>query len=133
MHTLKRTLTDFIGAELATLTGLDQVNPNVITASKPEFGDYQANGVMGIAKKLGRNPRELGTELLARLNAAANPLVSHYELAGPGFINIHLAGDALRDRANELLVEPRLLVLQTESPQTIVVDYSSPILRKRCT
>ena len=130
MHTLKRTLTDFIGAELATLTGLDQVNPNVITASKPEFGDYQANGVMGIAKKLGRNPRELGTELLARLNAAANPLVSHYELAGPGFINIHLAGDALRDRANQLLVEPRLLVLQTESPQTIVVDYSSPNLAK---
>ena len=130
MHTLKRTLTDFIGAELATLTGLDEVNPNVITASKPEFGDYQANGVMGITKKLGRNPRELGTELLARLNAAANPLVSHYELAGPGFINIHLAGDALRDRANELLVEPRLLVLQTESPQTIVVDYSSPNLAK---
>ena len=130
MHTLKRTLTDFIGAELATLTGLDQANPNVITASKPEFGDYQANGVMGIAKKLGRNPRELGTELLARLNAAANPLVSHYELAGPGFINIHLAGDALRDRANELLVEPRLLVLQTESPRTIVVDYSSPNLAK---
>lgn len=130
MHTLKRTLTDFIGAELATLTGLDEVNPNVITASKPEFGDYQANGVMGIAKKLGRNPRELGTELLARLNAAANPLVSHYELAGPGFINIHLAGDALRDRANELLVEPRLLVLQTESPRTIVVDYSSPNLAK---
>ena len=130
MHTLKRTLTDFIGAELATLTGLDQVNPNVITASKPEFGDYQANGVMGIAKKLGRNPRELGTELLARLNAAANPLVSHYELAGPGFINIHLAGDALRDRANELLVQPRLLVLQTESPRTIVVDYSSPNLAK---
>ena len=130
MHTLKRTLTDFIGAELATLTGLDQVNPNVITASKPEFGDYQANGVMGIAKRLGRNPRELGTELLARLNAAANPLVSHYELAGPGFINIHLAGDALRDRANELLVQPRLLVLQTESPRTIVVDYSSPNLAK---
>jgi len=130
MQTLKRTLTDFIGAELATLTGLDEVNPNVITASKPEFGDYQANGVMGIAKRLGRNPRELGTELLARLNAAANPLVSHYELAGPGFINIHLAGDALRDRANELLVEPRLLVLQTESPQTIVVDYSSPNLAK---
>ena len=130
MHTLKRTLTDFIGAELATLTGLDEVNPNVITASKPEFGDYQANGVMGIAKRLGRNPRELGTELLARLNAAANPLVSHYELAGPGFINIHLAGDALRDRANELLVEPSLLVLPTESPQTIVVDYSSPNLAK---
>lgn len=130
MHTLKRTLTDFIGAELATLTGLDEVNPNVITASKPEFGDYQANGVMGLAKRLGRNPRELGTELLARLNAAANPLVSHYELAGPGFINIHLAGDALRDRGNELLVEPSLLVLPTESPQTIVVDYSSPNLAK---
>ena len=130
MHTLKRTLTDFIGAELATLTGLDDVNPNVITASKPEFGDYQANGVMGLAKRLGRNPRELGTELLARLNAAANPLVSHYELAGPGFINIYLADDALRDRANELLVDSRLLILPTESPQTIVVDYSSPNLAK---
>ena len=39
MHTLKRTLTDFIDGKLTTLTGLDEVNPNVITASKLEFGD----------------------------------------------------------------------------------------------
>ncbi len=73
MHTIKRTLTDLIGAELTALTGLDEVNPNVITASKPEFGDYQANGVMALAKRLRRNPRELGAELLTRLESAEMP------------------------------------------------------------
>src|SRR5210317_1905285 len=106
MHTIKRTLSDLIGAELTALTGLDEVNPNVITASKPEFGDYQANGVMALAKRLGRNPRELGAELLARLEAADSPLVARYELAGPGFINIHLSVEALRMRANALLENP---------------------------
>jgi arginyl-tRNA synthetase len=130
MHTIKRTLTDFIGAELMALTGLDEVNPNVITASKPEFGDYQANGVMALAKRLGRNPRELGAELRARLEAADNPLVERYELAGPGFINIHLSVEALRMRANALLENPSLLISTAESPQTIVVDYSSPNLAK---
>ena len=51
MHTIKRTLTDLFVAELEALTGLDDVNPNVITASKPEFGDYQANGIMALAKR----------------------------------------------------------------------------------
>ena len=130
MHTIKRTLTHLIGAELTALTGLDEVNPNVITASKPEFGDYQANGVMALAKRLGRNPRELGAELLARLEAADSPLVARYELAGPGFINIHLSVEALRMRANALLENPSLLISTAESPLTIVVDYSSPNLAK---
>jgi arginyl-tRNA synthetase len=130
MHTIKRTLTDLFVAELEALTGLDDVNPNVITASKPEFGDYQANGIMALAKRLGRNPRELGAELLTRLESAKCPLVARYELAGPGFINIHLSVEALRTRANIFLETPSSLIPATESPQTIVVDYSSPNLAK---
>lgn len=130
MHSIKRTLNDLIARELSALTGLEDVNPNVITASKPEFGHYQANGVMAQAKKLGRNPRELGAELVARLEAAADPLVARYELAGPGFINIHLATSALASRANTLLSAPEKLISTAEKIQTIVVDYSSPNLAK---
>jgi arginyl-tRNA synthetase len=128
--TIKTLLNDFIAAELQALTGLEDVNPNVITASKPEFGDYQANGVMGLAKRVGSNPRELGAALIARLKAANNPLIDHYELAGPGFVNIYLATGALRERANAILDNPAALILTTQTPQRIVVDYSSPNLAK---
>ena len=130
MQTLKRTLNDHIAQELEAITGLASVNANVITSSKREFGDYQANGVMALAKQLGRNPRELGAELIARLESGKLPLVERYELAGPGFINIHLSSEALSQRANEILASPELLIASTDTPLTIVVDYSSPNLAK---
>ena len=130
MHTLKRTLNDHIASELSALTGLDAVNANVITSSKREFGDYQANGVMALAKNLGRNPRELGAALLERLEAAPHSLVARYELAGPGFINIHLDDVALAARGNALIAAPAEMVHRVDTPQNIVVDYSSPNLAK---
>ncbi|MDB2553678.1 arginine--tRNA ligase, partial [Gammaproteobacteria bacterium] len=130
MNSLKKQLTDLIAQELQPLSGEQPVNPNVITASKPEFGDYQANGVMSLAKALKRNPRELGGELLARLEAVNHPLLDRVELAGPGFINLHLSAAALLETGNEVLASPAELVVRTDSPQTIIVDYSSPNLAK---
>ncbi len=130
MNSLKKQLNDLIAQELQPLSGEQPVNPNVITASKPEFGDYQANGVMSLAKALKRNPRELGGELLARLEAVNHPLLDRVELAGPGFINLHLSAGALLETGNEVLASPAELVAKTDSPQTIIVDYSSPNLAK---
>lgn len=130
MNSLKHQLSALIATELKTLSGDEPINPNVITASKPEFGDYQANGVMSLAKALKRNPRELGAELLARLEALNHPLLGKIELAGPGFINLHLSPQALLEAGNGVLASPNELVAKSNSPQTIIVDYSSPNLAK---
>ncbi len=96
-------------------------------SAKPQFGDYQANGVMGVAKKLGTNPREFAQKVLDNLDldGVANKL----EIAGPGFINIFLSPEFLAKQADIALADSRLGVA-AEAPQTIVADYSAPNVAK---
>jgi len=100
----------------------------VIPAARPDFGDYQANGVMAAAKKLKVNPRELAAKVveLADVSDLAEPL----EIAGPGFINIRLTSDALSRHLASAAADDRLGVDLPVIPQTVVVDYSSPNLAK---
>lgn len=130
MNTLKQTLSQLVGEALSEVSGLPDCDPNVITASKPEFGDYQSNGVMSIAKKAGSNPRQLASDVVKKLTSYENPLVAKLEVAGPGFINIHLADTALLQRAAEIRSDLRQLIPATEKAEKIVVDYSSPNLAK---
>lgn len=96
-------------------------------STRPEFGDYQANGVMAVAKKLQRNPRELAVEVVAELDLA--DMAESVDIAGPGFINIALKGEWLATRLGEMLADPRLGVPEAAS-QKIVIDYSHPNLAK---
>ena len=130
MDTLKHHLNTLIADALTSATGITAVNANVITASKPEYGDYQANGVMALAKQLKTNPRELAREVVSELEKTDTALVERYEIAGPGFINIYLSDALLIDRANAILNMPDQLIPLTQLPQSIVVDYSSPNLAK---
>ncbi len=130
MDTLKQYLNSLLATALAGETGLEQCNPNVITASKPQFGDYQANGIMALAKRLGSNPRELAGRVAARIEASNDPLIRQLEVAGPGFINVHLSDAGLLARARQIAAQPEMLVPQADSAQTVVVDYSSPNLAK---
>ena len=130
MEPIKRILSLQIESALSVTTGIADCNANVITASKPEFGDYQANGVMAIAKQLKQNPRELAQSVIDQLEHEKSNLVESFEVAGPGFINIRLNLKALLSRANIALSNPDTLISAAENPQTIVVDYSSPNLAK---
>ncbi|MBL4581586.1 MAG: arginine--tRNA ligase [Gammaproteobacteria bacterium] len=130
MNTLKQILNQQVGAALSEVSGLADCDPNVITASKPEFGDYQSNGVMSIAKKAGSNPRQLANDVVEKMTADANPLIERFEVAGPGFINIHLSDSALMQRAAEIRSDLQKLIPQTAQAEKIVVDYSSPNLAK---
>ncbi|GIS19354.1 MAG: hypothetical protein CM15mP120_12700 [Pseudomonadota bacterium] len=58
----------------------------VQAASRAEFGDYQANGVMAAAKRAGLNPREVATAVISRLqsNSAFTEIVGAMDVAGPG-------------------------------------------------
>ena len=130
MNTLKHTLNQLVGEALSEVCGLADCDPNVITASKQEFGDYQSNGVMSIAKKVGTNPRQLASDVVEKITACENPLIAKLEVAGPGFINIHLCDIALMQRASEIQSDTQKLIPLTDKVDKIVVDYSSPNLAK---
>ncbi len=97
-------------------------------ATRPEFGDYQANGAMAVAKKLNKPPREFAQQVVDQLESSA--LVERVEIAGPGFINIYLANDWVSQQLVLSANDVRLGVATVSSPQTIVVDYSAPNLAK---
>ncbi|WP_034947321.1 arginine--tRNA ligase [Erwinia oleae] len=101
--------------------------PQVRQSAKPQFGDYQANGIMAVAKKLGKAPRQLAEEVLQHLDLRG--IAAKVEIAGPGFINLFLAPEWLAAQVDSVIDAPRLGIAPVE-PQTIVVDYSAPNVAK---
>lgn len=101
--------------------------PQVRQSAKVQFGDYQANGMMAVAKKLGMAPRQLGEQVLTHLDLSG--IASKVEIAGPGFINIFLEPAFLAEQVQQALASERLGVSQP-TRQTIVVDYSAPNVAK---
>ena len=112
-----------------TTAGLPEgTNPAISLSNRANFGDYQANGVMGAAKKLKTNPRELATKVVDALDLSG--IAEKVELAGPGFINIHLDQQWLATQLNQVSNDKNLGVSQSSTPQNVVVDYSAPNLAK---
>ncbi len=108
--------------------GAPEGSPAAVRQSaKPQFGDYQANGIMGVAKKLGTNPREFAQKVLDVLDL--DGIASKTEIAGPGFINIFLSKEFLAQQAETALNDERLGVA-LDAPKTIVADYSAPNVAK---
>ncbi|ECZ6625108.1 arginine--tRNA ligase [Salmonella enterica] len=101
--------------------------PQVRQSAKVQFGDYQANGMMAVAKKLGMAPRQLAEQVLTHLDLSG--IASKVEIAGPGFINIFLEPAFLAEQVQQTLASDRLGVSQP-TRQTIVVDYSAPNVAK---
>ncbi|MBG3080638.1 arginine--tRNA ligase [Proteus mirabilis] len=102
--------------------------PLVRQSAKVQFGDYQANGVMGAAKKMGIPPRQLAEKILEQLDITG--IADKVEIAGPGFINIFLSPLWVAKQAEDALVDEHLNVTSV-TPQTIVIDYSSPNVAKQ--
>ena len=119
---LRALLTRRLESALAAVLG-ESAAAVIQPAGRPEFGDYQANGVMAAAKRSRQNPRALAEAVVAAadLDDIAEPLT----IAGPGFINITLKNQYL----DQVLAGGTLLEPTTQS-QRVVVDYSSPNLAK---
>ncbi|MGN0921988.1 MAG: arginine--tRNA ligase [Cellvibrio sp.] len=115
-------------AAMATV-GVPAEYPAVIAPSKKAgFGDYQANGAMGAAKALATNPRELATKIVENLNL--DDVAEKIEIAGPGFINIHLKPEFLANAVAAAQKDERLNLPKVQNPNTVVIDYSGPNLAK---
>lgn len=102
--------------------------PLVTQSTRPEFGDYQANGALPAAKKMKINPRELAAKIVAELMLEG--VAERIDIAGPGFINIHLTPDYLANVCFDALVDEQLGVRSEREQKTVVVDYSGPNLAK---
>ena len=127
---IRQLLDDRITAALHSLGAPETVSAIVKPSARPEFGDYQANGVMAAAKQLKTNPRELATRLLDVLDLS--DMAEKLEVAGPGFINIHLKNDWLAQALAPFGFAQGAAArgLSGVEAQTIVVDYSGPNLAK---
>jgi arginyl-tRNA synthetase len=114
------------------------LDPQLAPASKPEFGDFQANGALPLAKPLGQPPRQIAQAIVEQLAAdpAFTELCLEPVIAGPGFINLTLRPERLTAAVAERLGDPRLGVptLADEAggrlPAPVVVDFSSPNIAK---
>ncbi|MCG3150096.1 MAG: Arginine--tRNA ligase [Verrucomicrobiae bacterium] len=87
-----------------------------------KFGDYQANGIMAVAKQRKENPRALAEKIIPQLDLA--DICEPPTVAGAGFINFKLKPAFV---ASQLTGEP---VPQVANPKTIVIDFSSPNVAK---
>jgi arginyl-tRNA synthetase len=93
-----------------------------------KFGDYQANFAMPLGKLLGKPPRQVAEEIVAKLTIA--DLCDQPEVAGPGFINVRLKDESLTKALRAALTDARLGIVPVAQAKTFVVDYSGPNVAK---
>ena len=109
--------------------GVTGIDPELRPATKPQFGHYQTNVALRLAKSEGQSPREVATRIVARLEVA--DLCEPPEIAGPGFINFRLRTEVLAEAITDQLADPRSGMSSTQQPQTVVIDYSAPNVAKQ--
>jgi len=100
----------------------------IVATTNAEFGDYQCNHAMGLAKILKRAPRQIA-EMVAK-SAPAHEAVQGLAIAGPGFINITLNNGWLASMVSEVHRDERCGVPQVGRGKTVILDYSSPNVAK---
>jgi len=100
----------------------------VIPAQDAKHGDYQINSAMPLGKTLGRPPREIAAEIVAKLDV--KDLCEEPTIAGPGFINLKLREDWLTAQLQAAVRDERLNIAPVAAPKTYVVDFSGPNVAK---
>ena len=115
-------------AVAAVLPDADVSSVLVRPCPDPKFGDYQTNALMGLAKVRKMNPRQLATDVIAKLEVA--DLCHKTEIAGAGFINFTVKPEVMARIALEALRGEHLFFKPTAQPRTIVIDFSSPNVAK---
>ncbi len=132
MQTIQQQLQDSVNKVLQELNiDTSSVSPDalrVVPTANAQFGDYQWNGALPLAKSLKTNPRALAQSLIEKLDVSELSQVP--EIAGPGFINFRLKTSFLETFAIRVLEDARLGVPEAEDKKTVVVDFSGPNVAK---
>lgn len=104
------------------------VDPMLVAASNPKFGDYQSNVALSLSKQLGQPPRAIAEQLVQQLDVTdicQSPVV-----AGPGFINLTMLPAYLEAQLSAIHADTRLGITPAKTPKRVVVDFSSPNIAK---
>jgi arginyl-tRNA synthetase len=130
MNSIIEQLTIKFTQALAAAFGSDLagVDPMVVPASNPRFGDYQSNIALSLSKQLGQPPRVIAEKLLDYLDVIG--ICQTPTIAGPGFINLTLEPTYLEAQLSDIQTDSRLGVQPTKTPQRMIVDFSSPNIAK---
>ncbi|UCG33788.1 MAG: arginine--tRNA ligase [Phycisphaerales bacterium] len=130
MRPIRRQIEQRVVDALAQAFGssVADVDPQVRAAGDPQFGDFQSNVAMGLAKKLGRKPREIAEALVRALRI--EDMCDPPEVAGPGFINLRLRADFLAGQLAAIQSDERLGVPRAVRPEHVALDFSSVNLAK---
>ncbi len=123
----------FESAILATFKNAASALPEITQATQIQFGHYQCNNALKIAKELRQNPRDVATKMIEAIDVHASDgivMISKMEIAGPGFINITLSSHFLSTQVSAILSDDRLGVPLPTIKQRIIVEFSSPNVAK---
>jgi len=112
----------------AVLVDADVSTVLVRPCPDPKFGDYQSNALMALAKSRKMNPRQLATDVVAKLDVG--DWCEKVEIAGAGFLNFRLKSSALTGALQAAARGEHLFFEKTASPRTAVIDFSSPNVAK---
>ena len=125
---LKNRLQAALLSVIGEVDDMDALLDMVRQSQNPQFGDYQANFAMPLAKRVGKSPRDLAAEVVEKLEI--DDLCDSVEVAGPGFINLRLKDSVLVGGLSGMLSDERMGVEPVAEPKTVVVDYSAPNVAK---
>ena len=115
-----------LSARVQAIAGID---PELRPATKPQFGHFQSNVALRLAKSQGQPPRVVAQRIVDELDVA--DLCEPLEIAGPGFINFRLRSDVLARAITDQLAEPGVGVQGAAHSQVVVIDYSAPNVAKQ--
>ena len=127
MQSVKNELLAALAAEL------DQISPGAgekaafESPKQAAHGDLAVTAAMQLAKPLKSNPRALGEQLKAALEAtpAFQRWVDAIELAGPGFLNIRLKPAAKQQVVRDVLSEKERYGQQPQRNERVLVEFVS--------
>jgi len=111
-------------------SGHDFASVGAVETANPEFGDYQCNAAMSLAKALRSSPRAIAQQVLDCTEGALHPSLDRVEVAGPGFINMYLKEEWLAERLAAVSSSGDLGVSAVGEGQTVVIDYGGPNITK---
>jgi arginyl-tRNA synthetase len=128
-ETLEQLRPRFEQALVAALgTEYAEVDPTLVPASNPKFGDYQANVALPLAKQVGKPPRAIAEQIVSKLDVG--DICEIPTVAGPGFINLTLKPAYLEAQLQKINPDTRLGIAPVKHPQRVIVDYPSPNIAK---
>jgi len=116
-----------IAGEAFAAEGLSETYGQVQVSDRPDLAQFQCNGALAAAKAAKANPRAIAEKIAARLKDSS--LFAKVEIAGPGFLNLDLADDALNDRA-AVQASAKAPCVSEPNGKTVVVDFGGPNIAK---